>query len=68
MKRKVVSVILIIALVAGLAGCGTQDADDHLEQETETEDYVDPSTLRTDFTDEELADGHADFRVSRYLW
>ncbi len=70
MKRKVISVFLVGALVAGLAGCGIgqQDADGDLEQETETEEYIDPSTLRSDFTEEELADGHASFRVSRYLW
>ncbi len=70
MKRKVINVILVGALVAGLAGCGigTQNADDGMEQETETEEYIDPSTLRSDFTEEELANGQASFRVSRYLW
>ncbi len=80
MKKKVVSILLVGALVAALAGCGQQGAEngagtqggsgstEQSSESEESEEELDESTLRSDFTEEELADGYASFRVSRHLW
>ncbi len=80
MKNKVVSIVLVGTLVAALAGCGQQGAEngagtqggsgstEQSSESEESEEELDESTLRSDFTEEELADGQADFRVSRHLW
>ncbi len=79
-RRKTINIVLACALavgLAGLAGCGvagqgaengagTQGVSDGTEQQPR--DDVDASTLRSNFTEEELADGHASFQVSEHLY
>ncbi len=78
----VLACVLAIGLV-GLAGCGQQGAENgagtqggsgsteqpsESEESEESEKELDESALRSDFTEEELADGQADFQVSEHLY